>query len=265
MKCRPPCDLFETCDMFYPTSTCSTSGTKVCGCFSPCKLDYECQYTGGFNYWCDVASGRCIECDASKSCSDSYVCRFNQCTSCKTDDQCKAEHPAKPVCSASKGLCVDCRTDAECKDPKYPNCSAAGTCTECGDDLDCKTPGLPHCASTGKCVQCGGDLDCSALTLKHCSTAGSCVECTQSSQCTPPKTCSANQCKLVKKAACEICDKSLNECGTGLVCAPSDTSGSNYKCRKACSKTDEYDPVCDPTDYPPFNYCSITVGYCYCS
>jgi hypothetical protein len=185
MKCRPPCDLFETCDLYEPGDTCSTSGQKVCGCYTPCKNDNDCFATFPFyGLFCDPASGRCIECNDSKACSGGEVCRFSMCTTCTSDTQCLNAHPDRPWCSTAK-TCVACRNDGDCKNPSLPRCSSGNACVECTQNSDCTPP--ETCSSNicsytpvkkGPCEVCAIDGDCQAgLLCKPSDVGGTNLKC----------------------------------------------------------------------------------------
>jgi hypothetical protein len=172
-KCRPTCDLFESCDIYNPYSTCSPSGQQVCSCFAPCAGAQDCLFYIGT--WCDLVSGRCISCDKQSRCTGGGVCRYNRCLSCSTDGQCKAEYSDRPWCIVANGTCVHCRTDGDCKTPGLLHCSQAGNCAECTLDAHCTSP--KTCQSNvcsdapkmGPCEQCSKDSECEAGL--YCRTA----------------------------------------------------------------------------------------------
>jgi hypothetical protein len=164
-RCRPTCAMFGSCEVYNPYSTCSSSGTSVCSCFNPCKSSTDCLLYPGT--WCDVVSGRCIDCDQSKKCKGGNVCRYNRCLACGTDAECKAEYTDRPTCITAKGTCVQCQLNTDCKAPGLPFCSTDGMCVQCTATSQCPYPQVCQdykCTTNpvkkGACELCTYDTEC---------------------------------------------------------------------------------------------------------
>jgi hypothetical protein len=137
--------------------------------------------------YCDVASGRCVNClgdfhcglgthcDLTTQecvCSSDSECRYTgrcdtltrQCLwPCSTKDQCSI---ISPICDPSRTVCVQCLTNTECEGKTIGNIPTAlchrGLCVQCADDTQC-SGSKPFCQlHENYCVECLRTADCPA-------------------------------------------------------------------------------------------------------
>jgi hypothetical protein len=132
-----------------------------------CASSTDCTAPGRLH--CDIALGRCVECDADADCGSGLGCN-------------RASH----VCIAMCFDTDDCPwTGQECE---------RGACTRCDEDRECaaETPATPHCMPGGaRCVECVADADCASAT-PHCDPVSyECVACRDSRDCAPETACDA--------------------------------------------------------------------------
>ncbi len=141
---RPVCGATGACVECAQAPDCKDAGKAFCvanACVG-CKDAGAgaCKAPTGF---CDLGSGRCVECTADTQCTfdpNRPFCVANKCEGCaKTSPTaCAMKLAVTPVCSPA-GACVECITSAHCTmDGARPICEAA-KCRRCGADAECVT------------------------------------------------------------------------------------------------------------------------------
>jgi MYXO-CTERM domain-containing protein len=163
-----------TCQDCLTDTDCNTDpNTPICvdnDC-EGCDEQDDCTGNAAGDF-CQLGTGRCVECLDSGDCTD----------------------PNNPICNTA-GDCVPCddvgSPDAACaekddpatSDPNTPVCNeATGRCEECVDDPECvNSPVGPICDATSfTCRDCI-DADCAPDVCDE--TSGECVECVESTDC----------------------------------------------------------------------------------
>ena len=157
-----------------------------------CTQDRDCGRGGGFNVFCEVMTGQCLECFQPQHCRNGQVCDVaggNVCrVGCFAGNRC----PPGLTCDTTGGICVDCLTSMDCNNGEVCN-TTTRECVQCTSNSDCALRvGTPVCNPTSNtCVGCASDADCAMgvcdANLQRCVTSptnrGLCEPCDMDGQC----------------------------------------------------------------------------------
>jgi hypothetical protein len=163
-----------------------------------CAKDAECSTCSEGRHTCDLASKRCVACDAKKPCPAGQECSSagtcvqkgqtcptdgagNPTIKCKTSADCAACDPMHQVCDAATSACVACTaqdssacqsTDLCANDKCLPKCPKS--CDHDDQCAFCGTQDAPaHACNAHKCSECSPTYACKAGF--ECDPHGVCI------------------------------------------------------------------------------------------
>lgn len=138
----------------FPGQQCGNAGEGGASCpptvFSckRCEASKDC--TEGDSPFCDLSSGRCIQCrPGTEDCEPFGVCNpfTRRCAApCQAKGDCEFDHDY-PLCDTAVGACVSCTMNSHCGEGSRRTCYL-GLCVECDGSKASQCPlEKPYCVA----------------------------------------------------------------------------------------------------------------------